>query len=194
MEAVGAGARDERAHARRRRNADRVREHDLRAAGEPRRELRDDAHVDRALERTAEADEIVTVAGTSAASTIASVLATASSSDALTFAVERLGRRKADVDTVEPGGGEALPPALVQHQPGELDAVAPLDGRDDLLRPGHLRYALVADEAHRLDPREAGGAEPVHELRAHGGRERLRLVLEPVPRPDVADRYPTRRA
>ena len=68
------------------------------------------------------------------------------------------------------------------------DALAPLDRRDDLLGAGHLRHALGADEADRLDARHAGGGEPVDELGPHGGRERARLVLQPVPRPDVADR------
>ena len=134
---------------------------------------------------------MVTVAGTSAAARIASARATASSSDAFPFA--RLNASVAaegDVHAVEPRRAEPLPAALVQHEPGELDTVARLDRRRHLLRAGHLRHAVVAHEAHRLDPRQPGRREPVHELGAHGRRQRLRLVLEAVPRPDVAQGYP----
>jgi hypothetical protein len=78
--------------------------------------------------------------------------------------------------------------SLVQHEPRILDAVASSDGGDDLLRSRHLRYAVVADEAHRLDPPQARACEPVDELGAHAGNERLRLVLQAVARADVAER------
>src|SRR5262249_53328463 len=61
--------------------------------------------------------------------------------------------------------------------------------RHDLLRARHLRHRLVADEAHRLDARQPGGGEAAHELRAHRRREHVRLVLEPVARPHVADEH-----
>ena len=83
---------------------------------------------------------------------------------------------------------EPLPAALVEDEAGELR----LDGAhrgDDLLRAGHLRHALRIDEADRLDPRQPRGGQPADELRPHVRRERLRLVLEPVPRADVAERH-----
>ena len=63
------------------------------------------------------------------------------------------------------------------------------DRRDDLLGAGHLRHARRIDEADRLDPRQARGREAVDELGAHDRLERDRVVLEPVARPDVADRH-----
>ena len=83
-----------------------------------------------ALERAAEAHEIVTVAGVSpAAARIASVRATASASVALPFrSLKRLRRRERHVDAVEAGvAREPLPAALVENEPGELDSGAPLD-------------------------------------------------------------------
>ena len=101
--------------------------------------------------------------------------------------VEGLGGRERDVDAVERGRREPLPAALVEHEPGQLDARARLDRGDDLLRPGHRRHRVVADEADRLDPAQPGRGEAVHELRAHRRREHDRLVLEPVARADVAE-------
>ena len=93
-----------------------------------------------------------------------------------------------------PDGSEALVPPLVEHEPRVLDALTPLDRRNDRLRARHLRDAVVTDEAHRLDPRQARRREPVDELARERGRERLRLVLETVPRPDVAERDAHRRS
>ena len=59
--------------------------------------------------------------------------------------------------------------ALVHREAGVDDALAPLDRRDHLLRSGHLRHVLRADEAGRLDARQAGGREPVDELGAFSG-------------------------
>ena len=101
--------------------------------------------------------------------------------------VEGLGRRERDVDAVERGRREPLPATLVEHQPGEL-GLDVAGGVDDLLRTGHLRHALVADEAGRLDPRQPGRREAPNELRANLGSERLRLVLKPVSGADIAER------
>src|SRR5581483_607997 len=100
--------------------------------------------------------------------------------------VEGVRRGEGDIDAVEPGRGEALPAALVEDEPRQLDTVPPRDLLDDLLRPGHLRDALVAHEADGLDPAQPGRREPVDELGARLRREHLRLVLEPVARHDVA--------
>src|SRR5439155_1407894 len=52
---------------------------------------------------------------------------------------------------------------------------------------GHLRHMVVPDEADALDARETRGGEAVDKLGADRGGKRLRLVLEPVPGPDVAE-------
>jgi hypothetical protein len=59
---------------------------------------------------------------------------------------------------------------------------------NDLLGPGHLRYAPRVDEAGDLDRRYAGPRDPVRELAASVRAEDVRLVLEPVSRSDVDDR------
>ena len=83
---------------------------------------------------------------------------------------------------------EAFEALLVEDEPRVLDAVAALDPGDDVLRAGHLRHRVVADEADRLDPREAGRRQAVDQLRAGLRREDVLLVLKPVARADVADR------
>src|SRR5437899_490558 len=70
--------------------------------------------------------------------------------------VEGLGRRERHVDAVEPGGGEALPAALVEDEARELDGFAAADALDHVLRGGHLRYAVGADEAYGLDTPQPG--------------------------------------
>ena len=189
MKALGPGALDERAHARRRSNPDRVREHDLGATGEARCELGDPTGIDRALERTAEAHGDRDRRGN-----------VGESEDRVNArerlferrvpvcTVEAFRRRERDVDAVEPGGAEALEAALVQHEPGVLRTCAPLDRRHDLLRSGHLRHAVVANEAHRLDARQPSRREPVDQLGPHRGTELIGLVLKAVSRPDVAER------
>ena len=102
--------------------------------------------------------------------------------------VEPLGRAECDVEAVEPRGREALVALLVEHEPGVLGLFAPLDRGDHLLRAGHLRHAVVPDEADRLDPRQPRGGKPVDEVGANRGLERLGLVLKAVTRPDVAER------
>ena len=101
--------------------------------------------------------------------------------------VEGLGDRKGHVDAIEAGSGEALPAAFVEDEARELDALAPLHAVDDLLGARHLRHAVGADEAHRLDAAQPGRREPVDELRPRLGRQHLGLVLEAVARSDVAD-------
>ena len=100
--------------------------------------------------------------------------------------VEGLRRGERDVDPVEAGRPQPLPAALVQDEPGEL-APRRRGRSDDLLRARHLRHALVADEADRLDPRQPARRQPPHEVGPDARRERLRLVLEPVAGPDVAE-------
>src|SRR3954447_24511622 len=103
--------------------------------------------------------------------------------------VERLGRRERAVDASEPRSPEPLVALEVQDEPRVLRALTQVDRSGDLLRTRHLRHALVAHERRRLDPRQARGCEPVDELGADSRCEHVRLVLQPVPRPDVTDRY-----
>src|SRR5206468_1786359 len=91
------------------------------------------------------------------------------------------------VDTVKAGLPQSLEALLVEDEPGVLDAVASVNRRDHLLGSGHLRDAVVSHEADRLDPRQTRSRKLVDELGAHRGRERVRLVLEPVARADVAE-------
>ena len=125
---------------------------------------------------------IVAVDGRSAAARIRSTRAAASSSDAFPFRWLKVSvAASVTLTRPSPVAREPLPAALVQDEPGELGVDLP-HGRDDLLRTGHLRDALVADEADRLDPRQPRGGEPPHQVGAHVRRKRLRLVLKPVAR------------
>ena len=136
---------------------------------------------------------IVTVAGRSAAARIRSTRATASLDRRVRVPlVERLGRGERAVDAVERGRAQALVALLVEHEPGVLDAVAALDRGDDLLRAGHLRHAVVADEAGGLDPRHRPRRAGSTSSGARRGREHVGLVLEPVARPDVAEDHESR--
>ena len=131
---------------------------------------------------------IVAVEGRSATARIRSTRAVASSSDALPL--RWLKDSVAASVTLTRSSGVAArrsQPRSLSTRPGEL-GLDVADRRDDLLRAGHLRHALVADEAGRLDPREAGRREPANELGANLRRERLGLVLEPVAGADVAER------
>src|SRR5262249_30334422 len=80
-----------------------------------------------------------------------------------------------------------LPAALVEHEARELDTLVGADPLDHLLGAGHLRHAVVADEADRLDAPQPGGREPADELRPRLRRQHLWLVLEPIPRLHVAE-------
>ena len=172
----------------RRPDADRVREDDLVRAAEPLRERDDDARVDAPSNGHPNATLIVTVAGRSAASRILLDARGRLLDGRVRVPLrERVGRGERDVHAVERRRAQPLVALLVQHEAGERRSVAPLDPADDLLGAGHLRHAVVPDEAHRLDAREPGGGEHVHELGPHARREHVRLVLEPVARPDVAD-------
>jgi hypothetical protein len=77
---------------------------------------------------------------------------------------------------------------LVQDEARVAHAVAPLDRLHDLLRARHLGHARGADETGRLDARDTGPGQPVDELRADGRLEDHGIVLQAVPRRDVADR------
>ena len=175
---------------RRRCDADRVREHDLGASGESRCELGDAAGIDGAFERATEAD-----GDRHRRRHVRERENRLRARDRFlerrvpVRAVEALGRREGDVEAVEPRCPKPVIALIVQHEPRILPPLAPLDRRDDLFRARHLRHPVVTHEAHRLDARKPHPRETVDQLGTDAGRERLRLVLETVPRPDVAERY-----
>ena len=105
-------------------------------------------------------------------------------------AVELLRRGEREVDLVEAAVAEPVVAALVERETGIDHPVASVDRCDDLLRPGHLRHVLRADEAHGLDARHTRAREAVDQLGPHLGRERDGLVLQAVTRRDVADGDP----
>ena len=101
---------------------------------------------------------------------------------------EALGRCERHVSLVEPGRVQPVVASLVQDKACVDDARLAVECGDDLFRPRHLRHAIVADEAHRLDPRHARSGQSVAELGPQRRGQGDGLVLETVARPDVADR------
>ena len=102
--------------------------------------------------------------------------------------VELLAGREGEVHLLEADVAQALVAALVDDETGVDHALDALDAGDDLLGARHLRHVLRVHEAGGLDAAEPCAGEPVDQLGADRGRERERLVLEAVPRGDVADR------
>src|ERR1700755_2930392 len=102
---------------------------------------------------------------------------------------ERLAGGKREVDLVDAGSDGAVVAALVDDQPGVDRGAAAIELLGDLLGPGHLRDPPGMYEADRLHARYSGVSQAVAEFGADGGQKRGRLVLEPVARPDVTDRY-----
>ena len=191
VEAVGLRLLDETADLPRRGDADRVRENDLvdSPPAEVVDEAGDDGRVDAALEGAAECDaDRHRRLRRPRSGDPRSALRRLVQRGVRVPLVEALRRAERHVDAVEPGRLEAFEAFLVQHQTRELDAVAALDLADDVLRGGHLRDRVVAHEAHYFDPLQARGREAVDELSAGLGRQDVVLVLEPVARPDLADR------
>ncbi len=86
-----------------------------------------------------------------------------------------------------PVGEQPLVPALVQREPGADDARAGPTAATTSSAPAICGTRRRVDEARYLDRREAGVDEPSDELGAHRDVEDLRLVLQPVARPDVVD-------
>src|SRR5688572_25391612 len=178
----------------RHRDADRVGEDDLiDGRREPLGEVDDAPGVDRALERAAEGDANRD-GGADAVRPRALRDALRGGhrlldGGVLVPPVEALGGGEGEVDLVQPGGGQPVVAALVEREAGVDDAVAALEALDDLFGAGHLRHQLGVHEADRLDAAETRPGEPVHEVRAHRRLEGLRLVLEAVARPHVADRH-----
>ena len=181
---------DERANLRRNGDADRVGKDDFRAVCEPRCDPRDDLGIDAALERTTERAADRHRYGQLGAFEDAFTADLRLGERLVAVApVERLGRGEREVDPVESRTDQALIALLVQRESRVLDTVDALDLRDDLFRAGHLRNRIGAHERRGLDARQARVCKPVDELGTRLRFERLRLVLQPVTRSDVADRH-----
>ena len=82
--------------------------------------------------------------------------------------------------------------AQVRDQRGVPDRRRTLDPLPHRVRVGHLRYRLGPHERHRLDPLHARRRQPVDQLDLRLGGHRI-LVLQPVPRADLAHRDPLRK-
>ena len=131
----------------------------------------------------------MTVVFAGRARTISEARSLASSSEAFAFRWLKLSvAASVTFMRSSPIGLEALEAFLVQDEARVVDSVAALDTGHDVLGAGHLRHRVVADEADRLDPREASRCQAVDQFGASLGRENVLLVLEPVARADVADR------
>ena len=81
----------------------------------------------------------------------------------------------------------ALEALLVGHEHRVAHARRLADPPEDLLRVGELRHRARRDERADLDGRQSRLRQQVHERDARLDRDRLRLVLETVARPDLVD-------
>ncbi len=103
--------------------------------------------------------------------------------------LEGLGRREGDVHLLEGRLPQPLVAAFVEHEAGEDRRAVRRQRGGDLFGAFHLGHEVVADEARRLDARQAGRGEPVGELRARCGGQDVGLVLKAVARADVAQHH-----
>ena len=131
----------------------------------------------------------MTVAGVSpAAARIASVRSIASASVA--FPLRRLKvsvAAKVTLTRSSPAAAKRSQPRSLRTRPESSTPSRRSHALDHLLRARHLRHAVGADEADGLDAPQPRRREPVDELRPCLRRQHVRLVLEAVPRPDVAE-------
>ena len=135
VEALRPRPLDERAHLRRRRHPDRVREHDLGPACERRGQLGDDARVDAALERAAEGNRDRHRRGHACGVDDRTRLCSGAGDRRVRVgAAEALGGGEGDVDAVEAGRREPFPAPLVQHEAGVLRPLAPRSFREEWRR------------------------------------------------------------
>jgi hypothetical protein len=81
---------------------------------------------------------------------------------------------------------------VVRHERDVAGARAPPDPRHDLLGVPHLRHDLRVNERRHLDARQPRLGQPVDDLDLRLGRDPLRLDLEAVARPDLADGHARR--
>ncbi len=105
----------------------------------------------------------------------------------LIAAAELVGGREGVMHLVHAGGDRPLVAGVVQDQARVRRAPTPVKRRHHVLRAGHLRHELGIDEACRLEALQAGRGQPVTQVRAHSRFEQPLLVLQAVPRSDVAD-------
>ena len=186
-------SRDERAYVCRNGHADRVREEERVGIGrgDLGRDLDDAALVDRALERAAEGHAHrhggANRVGSSALDDAHRRVQRLSHGCVLIPLVERLRRAEGEANLIQSGRDEAVVSLPIQRESGVHDSVDSVDGRNDLLRAGHLRHPSRIDEARDLHGPYAGVNEPADELCAELGSEDVGLVLEPVTRADVDD-------
>ena len=89
---------------------------------------------------------------------------------------------------VDARSDRALHPAAVERERGIDDAVDAMQSREHLLGTGHLRHDLGVHEAAALDARKPGRGQAVAQLGSHGRLQHERVVLQSVPRTDVAER------
>ena len=80
---------------------------------------------------------------------------------------------------------------LVRDQHAGDDAVGQVDATQDLGRVGQLRHDVRPHERRDLEAAKAGARERVDQAHLVVGGDDLRLVLEPVARPDLADAHCT---
>ena len=120
-----------------------------------------------------------TVAPSATARSIRPYAASAASSrERFTFARASSPSHDRDVDAAHARRERAVDPARVEHEGGDVGLRgAAVERVQDVLGAGHLRHAVVADEAHRLDAAQPGAGQPAAQLGARLRRQGLALVL-----------------
>lgn len=91
--------------------------------------------------------------------------------------------------STRPSKGQPLEAPLVEDESGVHDPRRAIQRRDDLLRPCQLWHAAGIDEARDFDGADTRSDEAANQFGANIGREHVRLVLEPVARPDLVDSH-----
>ena len=100
---------------------------------------------------------------------------------------EGIGRRGEHGDRVDPGRFGARETPLVRHQHREADPMPVRQAGDELVGVGELRDGLRRDERGRLDLAQAGVGQELDEPKLRPGRDRDRLVLQPIAWADLVD-------
>src|SRR5438034_268481 len=100
---------------------------------------------------------------------------------------ELVGGRERVVHLVDAGRDRPLVAFLVEDQARVHGAGLAVERPHHLFGAGHLRHKLGVDEARRLHALEPGRREAVAQFGPQPGLKSLGLVLQAVPRPDVAD-------
>ncbi len=100
---------------------------------------------------------------------------------------ERVARGGEHRDRIDPGVLGAGETALVRHEDRESNARGSREPLHQLVGVRELRDRLGRDERRRLDLLEAGVDQQLDEAQLGVDRDRDRLVLEAVARPDLVD-------